>query len=252
MGLFDKIFGNREKIEKTNIRDHYKGEKYFNKEIVRFSDIIKETIQETNLNAFNYWAISAKYQQIISLKFSLGIPVFQIVEDYSSALNYYIKGWDEKEATYADMLLMISLGILFQVSDGDFELLVEYVEKTDANKKLDNWHPDGLIWFLLNSRSSHQSKATEILFPRIYGSLYEITKLSKPDAESALEKYLEKWYNLHKGDPWYNTHERDRGYCGYWAWEVAAVVKVMGLNDSSFKDNIYYPYDMVHWKGNVS
>lgn len=37
-------------------------------------------------------------------------------------------------------------------------------------------------------------------------------------------------------------------YKGYWAWEVATVVKVKGLYDTSFKDNPYYPYDMVHWE----
>jgi hypothetical protein len=54
---------------------------------------------------------------------------------------------------------------------------------------------------------------------------------------------------LHKTELWYGTHLKDKGYSGYWAWEVAAVVKILGLDDLIFKDNPYYPYDMVHWNG---
>ncbi len=67
-------------------------------------------------------------------------------------------------------------------------------------------------------------------------------------AKKALIDYIEKWYNLNKDAPWYNNHLKTRCYRGYWAWEVAAVAKILHIDDSDLKDNPYYPYDMVHWE----
>jgi hypothetical protein len=50
------------------------------------------------------------------LKYSLGLPVQELKKDYEDPLNHYLKGWEETEASYADLLLMISLGILFEMS----------------------------------------------------------------------------------------------------------------------------------------
>ena len=47
----------------------------------------------------------------------------------------------------------------------------------------------------------------------------------------------------------YNSHKKEVPlYRGYWSIETATLVKVMNLDDSSFKNNVYYPYDLVHWQ----
>ncbi len=38
-------------------------------------------------------------------------------------------------------------------------------------------------------------------------------------------------------------------YTGYWSFEVGAVAKILGIDDSSLKDVKYYPYDLVHFEG---
>ena len=42
----------------------------------------------------------------------------------------------------------------------------------------------------------------------------------------------------------------DKGYTysGYKSWKAGAIVKLIGLDETSFKDNPYYPYYLVHWK----
>ncbi|GAA0398509.1 hypothetical protein GCM10009133_04180 [Cocleimonas flava] len=37
-------------------------------------------------------------------------------------------------------------------------------------------------------------------------------------------------------------------YKGFWAWEVALVVKFFDIDDTTFRDNEYYPDDLVHFK----
>jgi len=246
MKFFDKLFRSK---EEAKTRDQYKDEKYFQKEISRFNEIINDLKQSANTSAFTYWSISSKYQRIIALKYSLGLPVQELKTDYEDALNYYLKGWEEAETSYADLLLMISLGILFETPAANFNALEDYTRRTDDNKRLKDWHPDALLWVLLNSRIKGIDTPDSVMFPSIYQPLYNITKLSKQEAEATISDYLNNWYKLHKMEPWHGTHLKEKGYSGYWAWEIAAVVKIMGLDDSSFKDNPYYPYDMVHWKG---
>ena len=36
-------------------------------------------------------------------------------------------------------------------------------------------------------------------------------------------------------------------YNGCWAWEAALAVKFFNINDASFKDHAFYPYDIVHY-----
>ena len=105
---------------------------------------------------------------------------------------------------------------------------------------------------MLNSRMDEDEKQThanKLAFPKLYKGLFKLTQLSDAQAaKKALIDYIGKWYNLNKDAPWYNNHLKTSSYRGYWAWEVAAVVKILQIDDSDLKDNPYYPYDMVHWE----
>lgn len=66
---------------------------------------------------------------------------------------------------------------------------------------------------------------------------------NQEDICDKLKSYLDKdWYKSHKDCYWYNSHKRyPDSFYGYWAFEVAAIVKIKGLDDSTFRDNKYYP-----------
>ena len=105
---------------------------------------------------------------------------------------------------------------------------------------------------MLNSRlkeNKKQTYANKLAFPKLYKELFKLTQISDAqEAKKALKDYMEKWYTLNNDAPWYNSHLKKNCYRGYWAWEVAAVAKIMHIDDSDLRDNPYYPYDMVHWK----
>ncbi|WP_449021220.1 PoNe immunity protein domain-containing protein [Prevotella jejuni] len=138
------------------------------------------------------------------------------------------------------------------ISNENFKQLVDYVQRMDEQAKPADWTPDQLLWFILNSRLKEDEKqayADKLAFPKLYKGLFKLTQISDAQkAKKALEDYIGKWYNLNKYAPWYNNHLKKNCYRGYWAWEVAAVAKIMNIDDSDLKDNPYYPYDMVHWE----
>lgn len=245
--FFEKLFGTTKKIEP--VRTPFKDHAYFDKEIERLQEITQQYLAATNASSdsFHYWSLAAKRCKLIELKYSKGIPVAEIANDYEKALADYVKGWKEDEATYDDLLWMISLGVLFNVSEEHFEMLKNYTLKTDQNNSAQQWTPDALLWFLINKNLDlPQESYYALAYPDIYKNLYQLTVLPQAEAAEALKNYLDNWYQLRKEAPWYNSHLKEKGYSGYWAWEAAAIVKLMKLNDRDFKTNPFYPYDIVH------
>lgn len=158
----------------------------------------------------------------------------------------------KKTPIYNDILNRVSLGVLLNIPDNNIKQLITYVRRMDEQAKPADWTPDLLLWFMLNSRMGEDKKQThanKLAFPKLYKGLFKLTQLSDAQAaKKTLIDYIGKWYNLNKDAPWYNNHLKTSCYCGYWAWEVAAVAKILQIDDSDLKDNPYYPYDMVHWE----
>ncbi len=254
MGFLKNVLSSKQKEEEIEIRAAHKDYNYFLNQLNRNEKVIEKltnnlddmVIQDT-ITPFNYWSISVKYLITISLRYSICQKKSVIKKDYLTGLEYYIKGWDEEDATYSDMITMVSLAILFEVSDAEINQLIEYVDKTERNSNLKDWKPDYVLGYLLHSRNANKVVPDTVLIPNLYQKIVDLTQLDKKEAQIRMKDYLEKWYELHKNDPWYDSHKRQWGYSGYWCWEAAAVVKVMGLDDTRFKDHPHYPYDMVHW-----
>jgi hypothetical protein len=254
MGFLNKIFNNKknENLSKYTVRANFKNEEYFISEIDRFTEIIEdykknlaEMVIKNTATPFNYWSIAVKYLRLINLKYSLGEQVILLKNDYLKALTFYTKGWEKDQATYSDMLDMVSLAVIFKIPEKDSERLLEYIKKTDNNPILEDWKPDYLLGFILNYLHPEKEIPETILFPLLYQTLVNITKMQKKDAEIEMVNYLNNWYTLHKNEPWYDTHKKPKGYAGYWSWEAAAVVKIMGLNDIAFRDHPNYPNDVL-------
>jgi len=169
-----------------------------------------------------------------------------------NSLDDFRHGCDINDPIYFEILNRVALGILLKIPNEKFQLLVEYVKRVDEETNPNDWTADMLLWFMLNSHlkvNERKSYAQALAFPCIYMGLYKVTQTTeKEKTKKALNEYLDKWYNLNKNAPWHNTHLRSNGYTGYWAWEVAAVAKIMHIDDTDLKDNPYYPYDMVHWE----
>ncbi|GEM55832.1 hypothetical protein B0A58_08770 [Flavobacterium branchiophilum NBRC 15030 = ATCC 35035] len=257
MGFLDKLFGSS-KEEQTQhkplliVRAQFRNEKYFNKEIQYFIKII-EILKEDNkeyikkhgaLRGFQFENFTSKYNKLIENYYSLGEPIQIMQPIFKESIENFSQAWSEDYQGYPLLLQMVSFGILLKSDEEEFKKITDFLNKATQSNIEEMWKPDNLIFYLIGAKDNQRKGG------KPYEMLYEITQLPKLEAEKAIKDYLEVWFSLHQTDPWYNTHLRDSGYSGYWAWEVAAVVKVMKLNDSSFKDNPYYPYDMVHWNDN--
>ena len=260
MRLFNFFFNRSKQEQDKPIRDKIKNKNHFEKLLSEEKEVIKqrnEIISKGNQNDSNsyiYYAIADSYMNLLKITYSLGVKIKDLRETYIVSLQSFLLGFESNEPMYFDILNRVALGFLLNISNENFQQLVDYVQRMDEQAKPADWTPDQLLWFILNFRLKEDEKqayADKLAFPKLYKGLFKLTQISDAqEAKKVLEDYIGKWYNLNKNAPWYNSHLKKNCYRGYWAWEVAAVAKIMNIDDSDLKDNPYYPYDMVHWEGN--
>lgn len=178
------------------------------------------------------------YQILIS-KYSAGYPVLELIPDYLQGLQFMKKGWNA-DAGYVTMLWYLSIGVMLECHKELQQLSILLREHSVKDK---------LFSFLVNNTQDYASE--KLLWTTPYAGLIEVIELAKTNKEKAVERlqnYLKKeWYKGHSDCGWYNDHKSKWGvHFGYWSFESGALVKILGLDDSSLQGLPYYPYDMVH------
>ncbi|AWL79256.1 PoNi-like cognate immunity protein [Capnocytophaga canimorsus] len=209
-----------------------------------------EVIKNTKGTIINY------YLNLIFAKYSAGYDISEIKTDFLHLLTITDELWQEKSLTeftyqksepyygtdeYELVLNLISLGILLNCNDKEFEKIIKIRDKVPTKNIL-------LDFFLSfkDKRNIHKEQSKG----NTYKGLNEL--ILKNDVSSLindLKIYLSKsWYKERSYAGWHNSHKSKHNiYTGYWSFESGALVKILGLDDTLLKDQKYYPYDMVHW-----
>ena len=177
--------------------------------------------------------------QILISKYSAGYPVLELIPDYLQGVQFMKKGWNT-DAGYVTMLWYLSIGVMLECHKELQQLSILLKEHSVKDK---------FFSFLVNNTQDYASE--KLLWTTPYAGLIEVIELAKTNKEKAVErlqKYLKKeWYKGHSDCGWYNDHKSKWGvHFGYWSFESGALVKILGLDDSSLQGLPYYPYDMVH------
>lgn len=191
------------------------------------------------------YSVMEEQKAIFIASYSLGKDINIVLNEYNLLLDYMEKGWN-RDTGYVQMVWMLSCGIMLNIELDKFRRLVCLVEKEKAK--------DFLVDYLIRYYISSWEMSTSFFDDIPYKSILEIIQLAdknKLDSLQRIKKYLTKeWYRGHSDCGWYNDHKFGNIHYGYWSFESGALVKILGLDDSSLKDCPYYPYDMAHWLDN--
>ncbi len=105
---------------------------------------------------------------------------------------------------------------------------------------------DALIDRLLQLTGSQLDLAPTTLYPKPFQALLDAMD-TPAEAAAHIDTFLKAWYAGMGRTHWHDTHlHNDPAFFGYWAFELAAVVKALSITDASFDENIFYPRDLVH------
>ena len=231
------------------IRDTFKDKIYFEKYIENQQERKKKYIDRINSlpNPEEGFYKSSTTLDLFSrnvfiAKYSAGYPIKDMYDDYIEMLKWFETTYSSI-STYVQLVWMLSIGILLEVEEADFNRLITLVDQDNPDDRL----IDFLIAF---QRKAWHSRATSFKFPQPYGNLDSIITGESRNAVSELKIYLDKrWYKGHASAGWYDSHKGKRDtYIGYWSFESGAIVKILSLDDTILQDQPYYPYDMVHWQ----
>lgn len=114
-------------------------------------------------------------------------------------------------------------------------------------------HTDMLFEAIVEPVFGEQSPVDEFFHEAPYDPLLDaIYTAETPEEKSAFVKqYLDGWYAAFEGEPWHNGHlvvtDEYSNYEGYWAFDAAAVCLLHGIDDTSFRDHLVYPKDLIDW-----
>lgn len=187
--------------------------------------------------------IARDLYKIFKTMYSAGYPVADVKKaflDYLEAKQPVLDG----KMGYLEDLDILSIAILLGI---DGETVAPFIENI-AQVNYEDYLLDFLIRYYRPDWPQHE----EIQFKRPYAHAKKI--IEAPDKEKALgalRNYIfSKWYAGSNDAPWYNSHKAKNPafHAGYWSFEAGAIAKILELDDSSLKDQQYYPYDLVHWK----
>ena len=137
------------------------------------------------------------------------------------------------------MRWVLSLAVLLDCEVEQFNLLKSIIDRDKIKDKIFD--------ILLSSKEPNRPISEEINPKKPANNLVEILRIENPKLlEDELISYLRSdWLKTYRKSGIYNSHKAaDRipfVFNGYWAFEVAAIVKVLNLNVAKFKEIPFFP-----------
>lgn len=253
------------------MRDINKNKEHFEKWIRDYNESIERVknwilIGKTPKERINTMKQSMvqSFINLIKCKFSSDYATNELKPDLTNAIHLTYESWDGSWLIksgnptgsivlnqygldgYDQMLWMLSLGYLLDIDENDFKKLADVIDRDGVK--------DYLFEFIIRAKIKDREPITEESYREFFGvpSCFEklrqaITETEKSKAEKLAKEFVIKdWYKNHKDTGWYNSHKSKHDtYFGYWSFETAAIVKISGLDDFSFRECQYYPKDLV-------
>lgn len=149
----------------------------------------------------------------------------------------------EEIGEYEQLMQLISFCYLLHRRD----LLPRIVEMLDPTYRGQDTLYEDLLAYELEGRINVDSWYHDVPYRPLVFSLYRETK---GECVADVAAYLAAWYSGMSEVPGHGSHLEAKkngsgGYVGYWAVEAAAVAFLLELDDSSFRDHLLYPKDLV-------
>lgn len=182
---------------------------------------------------------------IFTINFEILVARYSKGDDLKLIREEYIKSIPAFKEVFSDVIDMntlqfIALAVLLNVDLFNDQEFLSLLDKFEVSH--------GVINIFMNKENITDISSYKDIkqFRPWIAELYQ----SPDKREAIISKQLSNWYRSQRSSYFYGyDKEKESLYFGYWALEVAALVKVLNIQDDSFKDNKYYPYDLVHFGG---
>lgn len=228
----------RDKIKNDELQAYVDNTTEF---IERYKTHLQSATDEATRGRLSRRLISMNIQKTIALysvgadKESVETALLDSVKVFEDFFEWM--GIEMGHGQYDSMVWMVSLGVLCDIELEDFKRITAIIERDNAKDKL--------LDFIIKSKQDDWAGDANNYIQAI-----PYAKTENIETDKDIKQYLDKvWYKGHDEAYWHDFHKNTiaNTYFGYWAWEVAAIAKIKGIDDEKLKEQRFYPYDAVHW-----
>lgn len=190
-----------------------------------------------------YAFLNTEYSKKFDILYTLGNHDEKLPEAFAGLLKYTVLSSDACIDVGWDLIKILSLAILMNTDpeDKDLKALLDKLREAQITDYL----TDRLCKYL---DPTWPYQHDTFRWKNTFEPLKPVLEDPDADAVRITAEFLQKrWMIIHKGAWWYGGHNDDKKpYYGYWAYECAAVVKILGLDDTILNGQKWYPYDLAH------
>ena len=228
----------------------------------RIADRTKELPRQNILPATRRsfaWRIASDNMQLILLRYTAGTPL----PDLRGQLPTLVAAFDSfipldtprpNEAhtleitqleAYVYVMWLLALCRLL----GREEFVPKVIGWLDRNAEF-NRGRDGLFESVVEKLTGSRYETERVLLhPDAYRPLAKASAPDAADRPALVKEFVENWYKYMDDCYWHGTHTDKEGssYFGYWCLEAALVTFLWNIDDSSYRDHLVYPKDLVDY-----
>ena len=238
------------------VRDELKDKEYFVKNVKTCSQLIEECIIElrekkikkSQISDVSIGTFDLSYSKFFCM-YSGGYTKEEMKESFFQTLELIQAKDNDWEYEFEGeifpfymrkLLVILSIAILLDMPKDKVENIIKLIDTIPIRYKILDYY----ISYFDSTRKIGKAQDNEYAFKE----LIKMTEMSNEEilSKKMMDKYLKKWYKVRDRVEAHGTHNNGLdSYGGYWSFESAAFVKMRGLDDSSFRDNVYYPKDLL-------
>lgn len=240
----------------TQKRETFKEPEYFDKLIqstegwlVKFREKIADPGTDAEHRAQLRHSVFRNELELLIARYSRGDAISELKQSFLrvvTSFTEYQAGTIRKAHQFGQFdayiyaLWLVSISMLLGIDDGIFQTLL---------RELNNEGKDGLYERLVSLRVSGRPAISTLLYPKVYQPLFDALDATGEKQSDLIDKFLKSYYKGMRNAYWHDSHlGENAGFFGYWCFELAAFVKKLKIDDSTFANNIFYPVDLVRLK----
>lgn len=182
---------------------------------------------------YHYASTVADYERYFYSGYSLGVSKWSLVEKFEGFKSSLLAHWD-KNCSYSGMLFALSMFIIYDMPRDEIKPVVDLLLKENYK----DFVLDSMANFLF---PEFEVRTESLKFNKSSKPVAEVIRLANSDKTKVtlkLKFYLEKqWLNMQKDGIIKNdNHQLEEdclAYHGYWSIESAALVTMLGLDDTT-------------------
>ncbi|CBJ34551.1 PoNe immunity protein domain-containing protein [Ralstonia solanacearum] len=244
-------------------KDYVANQDWFEDSVRRAQHILREQELIPSAKSSFRWRIASDGLQLLILRYTAGRPIEElraqlpaVIEDFDVYIANEISPRsanpprneaDTLEITqleaYVYVFWLLALCKLLG-HDALIPKVMGWVDKTfEFNRGRDILF-ENVVQALTGK---HVETEKVLLHPLPYRPLGRATVYAPEERSALVKELVETWYKHMKPCYWHGTHTEGSSYFGYWAFEAALVTVLWDIDDSSYRDHLVYPKDLVDW-----